>query len=128
MSCTPMIVVENVAGSSTWYQEVLGLTSAHGGDQFEMLMGKNGLELMLHHVDFTEHPGMTDPREGTPGRGVLLYFSVSDVKSVFERAKAAGADLVDEPHLNPNARAVEFTMRDPDGYPISVSEWTGEGG
>ena len=60
-----MLVVADVAASSKWYQELLSLTSAHGGDQFEMLMGEQGLELMLHHVDFSEHPGIEDPREGT---------------------------------------------------------------
>ncbi len=125
MSCTPMLVVQDVAASSKWYQDLLALKSAHGGDQFEMLMGKQGLELMLHHVDFSEHPGIEDPREGTPGRGMLLYFSVSNVRSVFDRAREMQADLIDEPHFNPNARAIEFTLRDPDGYSISVSEWTG---
>ena len=126
MSCTPMIVVQDVAASSRWYQEILGLTSAHGGNEFEMLMGADGqLELMLHHLEFAEHPGIEDPREGTPGRGVLLYFSVDDVQAAFERAQAADVDLVDEPHLNPNARAVEFTLKDPDGYALSLSQRQG---
>jgi len=119
-----MIVVEDVPASSRWYQKLLDLKSAHGGDQFEMLMGEHGLDLMLHHVDFSEHPGIDDPREGKAGRGVLLYFSVADAKAVFDRAREMGADLVDEPHFNPNARAIEFTLRDPDGYAISVSERT----
>ena len=70
MSLTPMIVVESVAESSAWYQKLLALTSAHGGDEFEMLMGEPGqLELMLHHQSFDKHPVLTDPREGTPGPG-----------------------------------------------------------
>jgi len=121
-----MIVVEDVAASSKWYRELVGLRSAHGGDEFEMLIGAEGdLELMLHHLEFTEHPGIEDPRQGKPGRGVLLYFSVDDVQSAFERARAAGADLVDEPHLNPASRSVEFTLRDPDGYALSISQWNG---
>ncbi len=46
MKCTPMIVVRDVPASSRWYQQLLGLESAHGGDEFEMLMGDGGLELM----------------------------------------------------------------------------------
>lgn len=125
MSCTPMIVVKDVAASSRWYQEVLGLASGHGGDEFEMLMGDQGLELMLHHLDFAEHPSIDDPRDGTPGLGMLLYFSVADVQAVYDRAVAAGAEPIDEPHFNPNARAIEFSLRDPDGYALSVSEWKG---
>jgi catechol 2,3-dioxygenase-like lactoylglutathione lyase family enzyme len=121
-----MLVVEDVLRSSAWYREVLGLVGAHGGGEFEMLMSDTGeMQLMLHHRDFAEHPGIADPSEGTPGRGVLLYFSVSELTPVFERARASGADLVDEPHPNPKAGSIEFTLRDPDGYVLSVSEWQG---
>jgi len=122
-----MLVVASVPASAAWYAELFGLTSGHGGDQFEMMMGPDGqMELMLHHREFGEHPGMTDPKEGTPGRGVLLYLSVPDAQAIFEQAKTMDADLVDEPHFNPNARSVEFTLRDLDGYAISVSEWRTE--
>ena len=123
MHCYPMIVVRDVEASSKWYQELLGLSTGHGGTEFEMLMGGDGLALMLHHVDFAEHPALSDPRQGTPGRGVLLYFSVDAVEPVFERATAMGVDLIDEPHENPKAGAVEFSLRDPDGYSLTISKW-----
>ncbi|WP_420442371.1 VOC family protein [Candidatus Palauibacter sp.] len=120
---TPMLVVRDVAASSAWYVELFGLVSGRGGHHFERLLGQEGsIELMLHHREFKAHPGMTDPCEGTPGRGVLLYFYTEDAQAVFERARALGADCLDEPHENPNARSIEFTLRDPDGYPISVSQ------
>ena len=125
MHCTPMIVVRDVEQSSRWYQKLLGLTSAHGGSEFEMLMGDDRLQLMLHHRDLVEHPEITDRGEGESGRGVLLYFSVSAVDEVFWRARQMGADVIDEPHENPNARALEFSLRDPDGYALSVSQRLG---
>lgn len=125
MKCTPMIVVRDVATSTSWYQDVLGMTSGHGGDQFEMLMVGDELALMLHHLDFTEHPAIDDPRDGGAGRGVLFYCSVDDVAPYYERARAKGADLIDEPHENPKARSIEFSLRDPDGYAITVSQRTG---
>lgn len=125
MTCTPMLVVRDVEASSRWYRTLLGLQSGHGGEEFEMLMDGDRLQLMLHHLDFAEHPGVADPREGTPGRGVLLYVSVPDLTSVWKRANELGAELVDEPHENPKAHAVEFTVRDPDGYALTVSEWRG---
>lgn len=125
MKCYPMIVVRDVEASSAWYREVLGLTSGHGGDEFEMLMADDDLALMLHHLDFAEHPAIDDPREGGVGRGVLLYFSVADVGPCYERARALGADVIDEPHENPKARAIEFSLRDPDGYALTVSQWLG---
>jgi len=120
---TPMLVVRDVAASSAWYVELFGFRSGRGGHHFERLLAPDGsIELMLHHREFKAHPGMTDPAEGTPGRGVLLYFYTEDAQAVFERARAMGADCLDEPHVNPNARSIEFTVRDPDGYPISVSQ------
>ena len=124
MDITPMLVVRNVPASSKWYQGLLELTSAHGGDEFEMLADDEGkLQLFLHHREFSEHPGISDPGEGVPGRGVLLYVSVPDVQACFQRAEEMRASTVDEPHANPKAQGVEFTVKDPDGYAITVSEW-----
>ena len=125
MKCYPMIVVGDVAASSDWYQELLGLQSGHGGDDFEMLMSGHDIALLLHHVDAEEHAALTDPRELGPGGGVLLYFSVDDVQSVAVKAQAMNADVIDEPHENPKARAVEFSLRDPDGYALTISQWQG---
>lgn len=115
MQCCPMLVVKDVGSSSAWYQRLVGLSSGHGGDEFEMLMDGHDLAMMLHHAAFAEHPAIADPFQGVPGRGVLLYFTVDDVASCFERARDMGADLIDEPHENPQARAIEFSLRDPDG-------------
>lgn len=126
MKCTPLLIVDDVARSRAWYGDLLGLEGAHGGDEFEMLMSADGqLQLMLHHPATDEHAGIADPAEGKPGRGVLLYFSVVELAPVFERAREAGADVVDEPHPNPKAGSLEFTLRDPDGYVLTVSEWRG---
>lgn len=124
MKCMPMIVVEDVPASSRWYQELLGIASGHGGDEFEMLMDGSTVLLMLHHQSYDEHPAIV-ASEGAVGGGVLLYFSVDDVKPVFERAQAMGADVIDEPHMNEKARSVEFSLRDPDGYAITISRWSG---
>lgn len=125
MKCYPMLVVRDVPASSRWYQELFGVTSAHGGDEFEMLMAGHDLILTLHHRDIDEHPVISDPAGGGPGRGVLLYFSVDDVQAYYDRARAMGADLADEPHENPKAHAVEFSLRDPDGYAMTISQWSG---
>ena len=124
MKCYPMLVVRDVPATSKWYQELLGATSGHGGAEFEMIMAGGELLLMLHHSDFEEHPGLATPDE-TPGSGVLVYFSVEDVNPVFERAKTMGAKLIDEPHMNEKARSVEFSLYDPDGYALTVSQWKG---
>ena len=125
MNCYPMLVVRDVPASSRWYSELLGATSGHGGDEFEMIMSGHQLLLALHHTDLGEHPGLAAPTEGHAGTGVLLYFSVDDVDEAFERATVMGADVLDEPHMNPKAGALEFSVRDPDGYALTISKRSG---
>ena len=125
MDLTPMLVVKDVAASSEWYRRLLELESAHGGDEFEMLMSEGGeLLLMLHHAEHDEHPGLETP-DARAGTGVLLYVSVSNLNEVFARAQDMGVEVLAEPEYNPKAHAVEFTARDPDGYLLAVSEWRG---
>jgi predicted enzyme related to lactoylglutathione lyase len=60
-----------------------------------------------------------------PAAELLIYFSVDDLGPVFERAQAMGAKLIDEPHMNEKASSVEFSLYDPDGYALTVSQWKG---
>ena len=36
-----------------------------------------------------------------------------------------GVEPIYEPHENPEARAIEFNLRDPDGYALTISQWAG---
>lgn len=121
MTGCPMLVSRDVAASAAWYAEVLGGHNVHPGDEFAMVMMGSNLVVMLHHVEFGEHPGLSVPAAGSPGSGVLLYFWVDDVAAAYERARGMGANLLDEPHENPNSKATEFSLRDPNGYAVTVS-------
>ena len=126
MDLTPMLAVKDVAASSEWYRRLLEFEGAHGGDEFEMLMsGKGELLLMLHHTELAEHPGLETPGHARLGSGVLLYVSVSSLNDVFARAQDMGVEVLAEPEYNPKSHAVEFTVKDPDGYLLSVSERRG---
>lgn len=115
-----MLAVRDVEASSAWYQTLLGARSGHGGNEFEMLMDGDELLLLLHHLDTEEHPAMTDPSSGGAGNGVLLYFYVDDVEAHHRRALELEAEVLDEPHVNPIARQLEFSLRDPDGYALTI--------
>ena len=62
--------------------------------------------------------------EATPGNGVLLFFRVDDFDMALKRARALVARLEEEPHVNPNTRTEEFSLRDPDGYYVTISSLT----
>src|SRR5262245_65950710 len=71
-----------------------------------------------------EHPSLMRPDDGTPGNGFLLFFCVDDYEMALKRAR----DLVDrfeeEPHVNPNTQTWEFSLRDPDGYYVTISAFS----
>jgi hypothetical protein len=46
---------------------------------------------------------------------------VDNFDACLKQARALGP-LTEEPHVNPNTRTKEFSLRDPDGYYVSISE------
>jgi hypothetical protein len=50
-----------------------------------------------------------------------LFFRVDDFDMSLKRARALVARLEEEPHANPNTRTEEFSLRDPDGYYVTIS-------
>jgi hypothetical protein len=61
------------------------------------------------------------PDRGTPGNGLLLFFRVDDFDLALQRARALGTRLEEEPHVNPKTQTKEFSLRDPDGYYVTIS-------
>jgi predicted enzyme related to lactoylglutathione lyase len=58
----------------------------------------------------------------------LLWFQVDDFDSVVERARALGAEIIEEPHINPRPQHREIWLRDSDGYVVVVASPDGERG
>jgi hypothetical protein len=61
------------------------------------------------------------PDETPPGNGLLLFFRVDDFDTALQRARTLVTRLDEEPHLNPSTEAQEFSLRDPDGYYVTIS-------
>jgi hypothetical protein len=61
------------------------------------------------------------PDDGTPGNGLLLFFRVDDYEMALKRARALVARFEEEPRVNPNTQTPEFSLRDPDGYYVTIS-------
>jgi len=68
-----------------------------------------------------EHPSLMNPNHGTPGNGLLLFFRVDDFELALQRARSLTNRFEEEPHLNSNTRTKEFSLRDPDGYYVTIS-------
>jgi len=118
-----IIAVSDVKGSFKWYQALLGQPEtlpAH--DYFGQILDSDGTVLLcLHEWGAHEHPSLLSPDYATPGNGLLLFFRVDDFDMALERARALVAQLKEEPHMNPNTQTKEFSLRDPDGYYVTIS-------
>ena len=68
-----------------------------------------------------EHPSLMSRDHGTPGNGLLLFFRVDDFDLALQRARSLFTRLEEEPHVNPNTQTKEFSLRDPDGYYVTIS-------
>src|SRR5262249_10998681 len=75
----------------------------------------------LHEWAVEDHPSLISPDAATPGNGLLLFFRVDDFDQALERARRLAPRLDEEPHLNPSTRTDEFSLRDPDGYYVTIS-------
>jgi len=121
MAFDPMLFVDDVEATSRWFQSLLGLKSAHGGREYEMLMDDAGqLALQLHRADGEEHGGDRLPTGSARGAGVLLYFKVADVRAAHAAAAAMKATVEGDPVYVKLAGHTEFVARTPDGYAVAV--------
>jgi hypothetical protein len=50
-----------------------------------------------------------------------LFFRVDDLHEALPRARALVRRLEEEPHANPSTGTPEFSLRDPDGYYVTIS-------
>jgi catechol 2,3-dioxygenase-like lactoylglutathione lyase family enzyme len=124
-----IIGVADVPHSLNWYQSLLGLPkTAPAHDYFGQILDPDGTILLcLHEWGAHEHPSLTSPHRAEPGNGLLLFFLVDDFDAALPRARALVSGLEEEPHVNPNTGMMEFSLRDPDGYYVTISAPTEAG-
>jgi catechol 2,3-dioxygenase-like lactoylglutathione lyase family enzyme len=118
-----IIGVRDVPGSFRWYQSLFGQAkSPPSHDDFGQIVDADGTVLLsLHQWGAHGHPSLTSPDEATPGNGLLLFFRVDDFSQALKRARTLVDRFDEEPHVNPNTRTREFSLRDPDGYYVTIS-------
>ena len=118
-----IIGVRDVPRSFSWYQSLFGqpeVSPAH--DDFGQILDTDGTVLLcLHQWGAHGHPPLMSPNEAPPGHGLLLFFRVDDFDLALQRARGLVPRFEEEPHINPNTRTQEFSVRDPDGYYVTIS-------
>ncbi len=118
-----IIGVRDVPGSFKWYQSLLGLQeTAPAHDNFGQILDSDETVLLcLHRWGDHGHPPLMSPEHTQPGNGLLLFFRVDDFAMALPRARALVSRFEEEPHQNENTGTQEFSLRDPDGYYVTIS-------
>ena len=118
-----IVGVADVLQSFKWYQSLLGLpaTPPEHYDFGQILDSDGTVLLCLHEWGAHEHPSLTSPHHAKPGNGLLLFFRVDNFDVALARAHALVSELEEDPHLNRNTGTMEFSLRDPDGYYVTIS-------
>ena len=121
-----IIGVSNVPTSFKWYQSLFGQPDTRPAHSyFGQILDSDGTVLLcLHEWGAHDHPSLMSRDTATPGNGLLLFFRVDDFDMALKRARALVARFEEEPHENPNTRTPEFSLRDPDGYYVTISAFS----
>lgn len=125
MKPQPLIAVNDVAASRNWYENILGLQSGHGGDDYERMMDGDRLILQLHRWDTHEHSHLGDPAL-VIGNGAVLWFQSDQFDKILAKVQAHSAQVLEGPQFNSNANHREIWLRDPDGYVVVIASTPGD--
>jgi len=94
-----------------------------GGNEFAVLVSQDDeILLCLHKWGEHHHPTMTNPGI-TPGNGLILYFRTEDMNALRQNVEKLGGIVEEDIHLNSNSLKKEFSVRDPDGYYLTITEF-----
>lgn len=79
------------------------------------------LQIHAWHAEGMEHPFLGNPEIKPNGNGVVIWFQVDDFEDAVKRAREMNAEILEEPHHNPNAHHMEMWLRDLDGYVVVIA-------
>lgn len=118
-----IIGVRDVPSSFKWYQSLFGQPeTAPAHDYFGQIVDSDGTVLLcVHQWGEHDHPSLFSPDTATPGNGLLLFFRVDDFDMALKRARELVTRFEEEPNTNPSTGTMEFSLRDPDGYYVTIS-------
>jgi uncharacterized glyoxalase superfamily protein PhnB len=119
----PIIAVKDVEASATWYQQIFGFKRTHGGNGFAVLETEDEeIILCLHKWGNHNHPSMTNT-DIKPGNGLLLYFRTESMNAIYQSALKLNCKIVEDIHINQNSLRREFSVYDPDGYFLTITDF-----
>jgi hypothetical protein len=97
---------------------------------FRVLRSQNAAEqsslrfIWIRNAPMSDFPTFISSPELTFVAGLFVE-PFRDFDLVLQRARSGVSRLEEEPHLNSNTRTKEFSLRDPDGYYVTISALSG---
>ena len=76
----------------------------------------------LHKWGEHDHLTITNPNI-TPVSRLILYFRTENMNAIRQNVEKTGDAIEEDIHLNPNSTKKEFSIRDPDGYYLTITEF-----
>lgn len=118
-----IIGVNDVPASFKWYQSLFGQPETQPAHPYwgQLLDSDGTVLLCLHQWGAHDHPSLRSPDTATPGNGLLLFFRVDDFDRCLARARTLVSQFEEEPNQNPSTGTQEFSLRDADGYYVTIS-------
>jgi catechol 2,3-dioxygenase-like lactoylglutathione lyase family enzyme len=116
-----IVYMEDVARAVEFYERAFGLERGDvQGEQYSELRGSAETKLSFAARSFIEEQL---PGHGKPPEGFELTLVADDVQAAFDRAVAAGATPLKEPHEQPWGQVVSY-VADPEGTIVEIcSAW-----
>lgn len=78
--------------------------------------------ICLHKWGEHKHPTMMNPNI-MPGNGLILYYKTNNLDDIRQNIKKMNYPIEEDVHLNPNSNKKEFSLRDSDGYFITITKY-----
>ncbi len=129
-SLVPELYVSDLAGSLTFYRDLLGFDLLYERPQERFVyLARGGAEVMLEEP--VGRTWLSGPLERPYGRGVNFQIVVDGVDDLHARCAAAGAAIFLAPETKRYARADDtvsvrqFIVEDPDGYLLRFTQQIG---
>jgi hypothetical protein len=118
-----IIGVSDVPSSFKWYQSLFGQPKtppSHYG--FGQILDTDGTVLLcLHQWGARQHPSLMSRTSGHLVPGSSCSSASMTTTRPSKRARALVTQFEEEPHVNPKTQTREFSLRDPDGYYVTIS-------
>ena len=107
------LTVQDVARSSAFYRDAVGLPFLFAAGPTLAFLDAGGVRLMLSAGEGEFKPGLSS----------VLYFKVADIIAAHAERRARGVPFVDEPHLvapMPDHDLWMCFFKDPDGHTMAL--------